>query len=137
MGLFDTIAEQASSVLPKSGGQGGLMEAVMSLITNPETGGLQGLIKSFQEKGMGEIVASWISGGPNLPVSAEQVQNVLGNAQIQAIAQKLGIDSQAASSGIASLLPGIINKLTPDGAVPESGMLAQGLAMLKGLGGKA
>jgi uncharacterized protein YidB (DUF937 family) len=109
------------------------MEAAISLISNPQIGGLQGLIKAFQDKGLGDIIASWVSTKPNLPISAEQIQSVFGNEQIQAIAQKLGMDSQAASSGLASVLPTVVDKLTPDGAVPEGGMLDKGLAMLKGL----
>lgn len=82
---------------------------------------------------MGEIIASWISIKPNLPLSAEQIQSVFGAEQIQAVAQKLGVDSQAASSGLASVLPSVVDKLTPDGTVPEGGVLEKGLAMLKGL----
>lgn len=133
MGLLDTLTEQASNVFSKSGGQSGLMEAAISLISNPQIGGLQGLIKAFQDKGLGDIIASWVSTKPNLPISAEQIQSVFGNEQIQAIAQKLGMDSQAASSGLASVLPTVVDKLTPEGAVPEGGMLDKGLAMLKGL----
>ena len=133
MGLFDTITEQASNVLSKSGGQSGLMEAAIGLISSPQIGGLQGLIKAFQDKGLGDIIASWISTKPNLPISAEQIQSVFGNEQIQAVAQKLGVDPQTASSGLASVLPTVVDKLTPEGSVPEGGMLDKGLVMLKGM----
>lgn len=136
MGLFDTITEQAGNVLSKSGGQSGLMEAAIGLISSPQIGGLPGLIKAFQDRGLGDIIASWISTKPNLPISAEQIQEVFGKEQIQAVAQKLGMDTQVASSGLASVLPTVVDKLTPEGTVPEGGMLDKGLAMLKGLTSK-
>ena len=135
MGLLDSIVGQVSGSLSNAGdGQGGLMEVVMGLINNPDTGGIQGLINAFKEKGLGNLVGSWIGSGQNLPISAEQIQAVLGSEQVQAIAQKLGLSTAEISSGLATLLPQVIDKLTPDGQVPEGGMLEQGLALLSGLG---
>ena len=78
-------------------------------------------------------MASWIGTGENLPISAQQLQSVLGNEQVRAIAQKLGISGDAAASGLASVLPQVIDKLTPTGTVPESGALGQAIDLLKGL----
>ncbi len=139
MELFDSIAGKISGALSESGKSqpGGLMDVVIDLINNPKTGGLQGLINLFKEKGLGDIVASWIGTGQNLPISGEQIQSVLGSEQVQSIAQKLGISASDASSGLANLLPQAIDKLTPNGQLPEGGMLEQGLALLKGLTKKA
>ena len=43
-----------------------------------QPGGLQGLVQSFHDKGMGGLVSSWISSGPNPPISGDQVHQVLG-----------------------------------------------------------
>lgn len=140
MGLFDAIAGQVVNSLSSSSdsAQGGMMDAVLGLLgNNTERGGLASLISAFQENGLGDTVASWISTGQNLPISSEQLQAVLGNEQVQAIAQKLGLSAEDASSGLANLLPQVIDKLTPDGQVPESGLLEQGLALLKGFGNNA
>jgi len=138
MGLFDSIAGQVGGMLSggaSGGSQGGLLEVVMSLINNQETGGLSGLIKAFQEHGLGDAVASWIGTGSKLPVSGDQIQSVLGSEQVQAIAQKLGLSTEDAAGGLATLLPQVIDKLTPDGQLPQGGgILAQGLDLLKGLG---
>jgi uncharacterized protein YidB (DUF937 family) len=136
MGLFDAIAGQVSGALANAGassGQGGLMDIVSGLINNPQTGGIEGLVKSFQDKGLGDAMASWIGTGVNQAISGEQIQHVLGNEQVQAFAQKLGLSSTDISSGLASLLPQVIDKLTPTGQVPEGGLLAQGLSLLKGM----
>lgn len=133
MGLLDSIIGQVTGTSPDAGdsGQGGLLEVVTNLINNPETGGIQGLVSTFKEKGLEDSVASWIGTGQNLPISGEQIQAVLGSEQLQTIAQKLGLSSTEASSGLASLLPQVIDKLTPDGQLPEGGILEQGLALLK------
>ncbi|RJG02714.1 YidB family protein [Noviherbaspirillum sedimenti] len=136
MGLFDSIAGQLGGMIPGAGNgdsQGGLLEAGMSLLNSQ--GGLQGLIQTFQEHGLGDTVASWIGTGSNLPISADQIQSVLGSEQVQAIAQKLGLSTAEASGSLATMLPQLIDRLTPDGQLPEGGgMLEQGLNLLKGLG---
>lgn len=136
MGLFDAIAEQAASALSNAGdnGQGGIMEVVAGLLGDSETGGIQALVSAFKDKGLGELVASWIGTGENLPISAEQLQTVLGSEQVQAIAQKLGLSSSDVSDSLAKLLPQAIDTLSPNGQLPEGNMLEQGLALLKRFG---
>lgn len=121
MGLLDQIA---GSVLGQSGdtdadSQNGMLGTIMGLI-NQQEGGLSGLVSAFQSGGLGEIVNSWVSRGENLPVSAEQIQAVLGSEQISGIASKLGIDPASAASGLAQLLPLVVDKLTPDGSVDNT-----------------
>lgn len=137
MGLFDSIAGQAAGALSSvtENRKPDMMGAITDLIS-PEKGGLQALITQFREMGFGDIIASWIGTGQNLPISGEQLQSVLGDAQVQAIAQKLGLSSADASSGLANLLPQVVDKLTPNGQLPEGNLAAQGLALLKGFNGK-
>lgn len=130
MGLFDSLVGQVESAL--SGNQGGVMDAVTHLINNPETGGLQGLIKTFQDKGLGNEVASWISTGQNMPVTADQILQVIGNDRLQSIAQKFGLSPQTLSSGLAEMLPHVIDKLSPNGQLPANHLVEQGLSLLKG-----
>jgi uncharacterized protein YidB (DUF937 family) len=103
----------------------------LGLITNPQTGGLQGLIQTFKQKGLGDAVSSWISTGENQPVSGDQVQHALGGNFIQQIAQQLGSSKSEVSGSLANLLPEIIDKLTPSGTLPEGDALNQGLNRLK------
>ncbi|MEO7032124.1 MAG: YidB family protein [Burkholderiaceae bacterium] len=134
MGLFDSIAGQVGNALSRTEGgeHGGLMETVMGLINNPQSGGIQGLMDSFKNQGVGGLLASWIGNGENQPISAEQIQSVLGSEKVQAIADKLGISTADASAKLAGLLPQVIDKLTPNGQVPEGGLLEQGMSLLKG-----
>src|SRR6185369_12162759 len=96
-------------------------------------GGFGGLVQAFEKQGLGEVVASWISTGRNLPVSAEQLQAVLGNDQLAAIARSSGFSPQEASGHLAELLPQVIDRLTPHGQAPQGGSLAGILGMLDGM----
>ena len=133
MGLFDQVAGAIAGAESSAAGTGSpALSGIMELINNPQTGGLQGLIQSFHAGGLSDIVNSWISSGQNLPISAEQIQNVLGNEQVSKIAGQLGIDSNQAAGHLAQFLPQIIDHLTPNGTVPESGnLVGEGLALLK------
>jgi uncharacterized protein YidB (DUF937 family) len=114
------------------GQHGALMEVVLGLVNNPQTGGLAGLVQKFQAGGLGDVVASWISTGQNLPVSADQIVNVLGDGRIQEIARTLGIEPDAVSGHLAQVLPQVVDKLTPNGTLPEAGGLGGLLGALAG-----
>ena len=130
MGLLDSVVGALAS--GQSGGSNPLINIIMQMISNPQTGGLGGLVQSFQQGGLGDVVNSWVSNGQNLPISAEQIQAVLGGGKLQDIASQLGVSTEQASGGLADLLPQLVDKLTPNGQIPEGGdMLTQGLDMLK------
>lgn len=132
MSLLDQVV---GAVTSKLGGQGntqnGLMEVVFGLINN-NAGGLSGLVEAFKDKGLTNITASWVGTGKNLPISPEQIQAVLGNSRIREIAQKLGLSPEATSTQLSQMLPTVVDKLTPDGQIPSSDLLAQGMSLLKG-----
>lgn len=133
MGLLNEIVGKITGLMGHGEGeQSGLLEGVMQLLGNKETGGLGGLVQSFQENGLGGIISSWIGTGENQPISADQIQQVLGNETIQNIAAKAGIAPEEISGKLAEFLPGVIDKLTPDGTIPEGGLLEKGMEFLKG-----
>ncbi len=131
MGLLDDVIKGVAGKFLGGGGQNPLANVVLGLLTNPQTGGLQGLIQTFKEKGLGDAVSSWISTGENQPVSGDQIQHALGGNLIQQIAEQLGSSKSEVSGGLSSLLPQIIDKLTPNGTLPEEDSLQQGLSSLK------
>lgn len=131
MGLLDQVVGAMSG----QQGEGGnaLLNGVLQLVNNPQTGGLSGLVQAFQNGGLGDIAKSWVSTGQNLPISAEQIQSVLGNAQLQSLAAQAGIDTGQLSGQLAQLLPQVVDRLTPDGTVPEGGdLMSRGMELLKG-----
>jgi uncharacterized protein YidB (DUF937 family) len=111
-----------------------LISTVMGLLGGQ--GGLQNLIGQFTSKGLGDVVGSWVSTGKNLPVSGDQLQNVLGKDTIGNLASKLGMDSGALTSQLTNLLPDVVDKLTPNGKVPEGDIMSQVTDLLGGLFGK-
>jgi uncharacterized protein YidB (DUF937 family) len=134
MGLLDQLAGQVIGSLgaqkQDSVSQGDLLGGVMSMINN--AGGLQGILQQLQASGLGDQVASWIGTGANNAVSGNQIQDALGADQVAQIARQAGVEPEHAASGLAQLLPQIIDKLTPDGQVPHGDMLTQGMDLLKG-----
>jgi uncharacterized protein YidB (DUF937 family) len=130
MGFLDKVVSMFGSNVPGVEAHGGLFDQVIGMINNPEIGGLPGLISKFEKGGLGEIVSSWVGTGANATVSGDQITNTLGADKIQEIAGKLGISNTQVSGGLAVLLPHIIDKLTPDGKVPEGGTLENSLSAL-------
>jgi uncharacterized protein YidB (DUF937 family) len=132
MSILDQVVGAVTGKMNAAqGGQSSLLEAVVGLVSNSKAGGLSGLVQAFANKGLGDIASSWVSTGKNLPISPEQIRAVLGDGQIAQIAQKLGLSNQDASSGLAELLPNVVDKLTPGGSVPAPDVLQQGLSLLK------
>jgi uncharacterized protein YidB (DUF937 family) len=133
MGLLDGLLGQVLGKAVGGGQQNALLEAAMGLLNNQQMGGIGGLLQKLQAGGLGDHVASWVGTGQNQAVSADQIHNALGGDQIQQIAQKIGIEPGHASEGLAALLPQLIDKLTPNGSLPQGQALDQGLAGLKKL----
>jgi len=113
------------------GSGGGLLEGILSLVQNKESGGLQGLVKSLSDNGLGDAVASWVGTGSNLPVSGDALTKALGPERVQAMAQAAGVSAPEASGQLASLLPRLIDSLTPGGSVPDNDVLAKGIALVR------
>ncbi len=120
------------------GGAGDKQNAIMPIIMNlisGQSGGLGGLIQKFTSKGLGDVVSSWVGTDKNLPISPDQVQDVLGTDTVKDIASKLGMDTNAVTGQLSNLLPDVVNKLSPDGKIPEGDILSKGMDMLGGLTG--
>jgi len=113
MALFDTIL---SGIEAKDTQHAALYDEVGKLVN--QSGGVNGLATQFEQKGLGGVMSSWISNGPNPPISGEQVMDVLGHDKIVAIAAKAGLSEQQVSDGISKLLPVVVDHLTPNGTVP-------------------
>lgn len=129
MGLFDSLA---GNMLGKLGGEKGAIAQVAVDLFN-QNGGLPGVLEKFKAAGFSNEVASWVGKSANLPISAEQITQVLGSATIQTAANKLGINADEISTKIAEYLPQVIDRMTPNGEVSkDSGnLLATLLGMLK------
>jgi uncharacterized protein YidB (DUF937 family) len=118
-----------------SGGTAAIVQQITGMLGGGA--GLAGLVKTFTDKGLGNIVGSWVGMGANLPISPQQVMQALGTDQINQMAAKAGLDlsavAQRVSLRVSQVLPGLVDKLTPNGQIPDTATLAKGLSALKGL----
>jgi uncharacterized protein YidB (DUF937 family) len=73
------------------------------------------------------VANSWVGPGQNEPVSPGQLGSALGPDIIRAIAQRSGLSEEEVSRQLSQVLPGIVDKLTPDGRLPTEPELSQRL----------
>ena len=128
MGLLDSILGAVTGKTDSSGGAAQLIGVLGGLLA--QSGGLQGLANKFAQSGQGNAFQSWVGMGENQPISSNQIQNVLGSTQVNALAAKMGIDPAQASSFLAEYLPKVVDKLTPAGKIDPTADHQQGLAVL-------
>jgi uncharacterized protein YidB (DUF937 family) len=131
MEFFEEAADELlKNVFSGQNTQSGMLQSIMGILNSSESGVAEGLLNIFNEKGLGEVMSSWIGKGENLPISPEQIQQVLGRDQVQQIAEKLRVSPEEASSGLAEMLPQIVDKLTPEGSLPIQDLFHQGLGLI-------
>ena len=158
MGLLDSVlgavmggqqGGQQAQAGGSAGGLGGLGGIIGMVASNPQLmqvvtgmlsndgghGGLGGLMAKFQQAGLGDAASSWVGHGENTPVSGDQLTNVLGADTMAGLAEKLGVSQGDAAGQLSSILPGLIDKLTPHGEAPAGGLGNAGdlMGMLGGL----
>lgn len=127
MGLLDSVIGALGGAQGgNGGGQGDALQAIIAMLAQgngPGGGGLGGLMQQFQQGGLGDLVASWVGTGQNLPVSPGQLQDVLGSDMLSQFAQQLGLSQGQAADQLSQLLPQVVDKLTPNGQLPDAGGL--------------
>jgi uncharacterized protein YidB (DUF937 family) len=94
----------------------GLVSVVSGVLE--KHGGVQGVVSEFEKNGLGATVQSWVGTGPNQPISADQVHQVLGADLLQQLSEKSGIPVQDLAQKLAHVLPQAVDKLTPHGTIP-------------------
>ncbi|MDR3557058.1 MAG: YidB family protein [Syntrophobacteraceae bacterium] len=110
--------------------QAGLAQGVMGLLTSRETGGLEGLIQAFEQRGLGEVISSWVGNGENMAITPQQVHEVLGSNVIQQLAEKANLSPDETKLKLSELLPTLIDKITSEGNIPKGGWLDKGKELL-------
>jgi uncharacterized protein YidB (DUF937 family) len=109
MGLFDGML-------------GGIVGAGMVTVVNgilEQHGGVQGVVGEFERNGFGQTVRSWVGTGPNEPISAGDIQRVLGPDLLQQLSAKSGLSQQDLADKLTQILPRTVDHLTPDGVIPK------------------
>lgn len=107
------------------GGLGGLLAG--GAAGGVLSGGLNDLLRQFQQAGQGEVTKSWVDNGPNKPISSDDLAKALGADQINTLMAHSGLSRQDLLSGLSQYLPEIVNHLTPDGRLPTAQELSQSI----------
>jgi uncharacterized protein YidB (DUF937 family) len=87
-------------------------------------GGLSDLVQKFQTAGHGDVVNSWVGPGANAPIQPAQVGSALGQQTISDLARQSGLSEQELLAQLAQALPGLVDKLSPNGRLPTQAELA-------------
>ena len=127
MELNDIISMGAGALKDKIGGDADssvITDALSGLFSNEEggfdLGNIISSVTSGEEGGIGSIVSSWLGDGENAGVDASQITELLGSDKISAFAEKLGIDTDTALSGLTDAVPNIVDKASEGGSLMGS-----------------
>lgn len=138
MGIFDDFARQIARAAQSFAETANPDLAAGFLDLLKERGGLDGLVRRFHEAGLDDVIASWISTGPNQPLRPEDLAKILDPEQLTELSRRAGVAIGRLPDALASLLPTLVDRLTPDGEIPGPyQLLRMAAAFLRGEHGSA
>lgn len=121
MGILDSL--QNSPAFKNALGQleGAVLPAVLGeVLGSGSQGGLSAIVAKLQQAGLGDQVKSWLGNGQNLPITAQQLQEVLGSDAVRQLAAKYNIPVDQISQILAQQIPNAVDKASPDGKLPHT-----------------
>ncbi|MBK9116557.1 MAG: DUF937 domain-containing protein [Betaproteobacteria bacterium] len=130
-GLLGSMMGGTAGQPPQAQGGGQVVQLVLQLLQR--NGGIEGLLAKMQQAGYGDQAQSWIGTGQNQAVPADVLAQIFGQGQLGEIAQQLGLSRDDAAGGLAQALPDVVDRMTPQGRIPEdtNDLVAQTLAKLR------
>ena len=127
MGLLDSI----TGMLGKGGGKDVMSQLATMLTGKGGDGmGLSRLLDQFKGAGMGDKAESWVSNGENQSLDPDEVEKAIGSERLAKMSKQTGESVGALKTDLSKMIPDAVNKLTPDGKMPNPGDL---MNMVKGL----
>ena len=121
MGILDSLENSPAF----KGALGQLEAAVLPVVLgevlgNGQQGGLSAIVAKLQQAGFGDQVKSWIGDGQNLPITAEQLQQVLGSDTVKQLAARFNIPVDQLAKVLAQQLPAAVDQASPEGKLPHT-----------------
>lgn len=95
-------------------------------------GGLGELLNQMTRAGFGQQADSWVGRGQNQPLPPDAMEQVFGRGGLAEIARRAGLSQADASRGLSQLLPEVVDRVTPEGKVPDLDALAASVDALSG-----
>src|SRR5471030_3074333 len=121
MGILDSLEDSPAFKNALSQLEGAVLPAVLGeVMGNGGQGGLSAIVAKLQQAGFGDQVKSWIGTGQNLPITAEQLQQVLGSDTAKQLAARFNIPLDQLAKILAQQLPAAVDHASPDGKLPHS-----------------
>lgn len=124
MSIFDSVkgmgSDEIKKMVARECGDHPLVGHAVDMVNSKEMGGVEGLMQRFRANGLGEKVESWIGPGGKHPITAQEVERVLGKDRINEIASKFGMSADEASSKLAKVLPTVVSKMAGGGSKAAS-----------------
>jgi uncharacterized protein YidB (DUF937 family) len=120
MGILDELSNS-----PAFKGALGQLEAAVvpvvlsEVVGNGNQGGLSAIVTKLQQSGLGDQVKSWIGNGQNIPITADQLKQVLSNDQVKQLAARFGIPVDQVLEVLAKQLPTAVDQASPNGTLHE------------------
>ena len=123
-GLGDILGQVLGGGSPRAGGGGPAGDILGGMLgrgagTESGMGGLGALLEQMQRAGFGDQARSWVARGQNMPIAPDALDQVFGRGGIDEIARRAGLTPQQTSEGLSQLLPEVVDRVTPDGEVPD------------------
>jgi uncharacterized protein YidB (DUF937 family) len=109
MGLFNGVLRGVAGA--------GVLVLIGKLVN--EHGGMEGMLGTLRDKGLAGAVGSWMGPGENEPVTADQMRDAFGSDRLERLANSSGMTQEEVGSQIATTLPTVVDRLTPEGYLPE------------------
>ncbi|MFJ8084343.1 YidB family protein [Streptomyces sp. NPDC096205] len=125
---FGGVGDLLGGILGGRGGTGSgglLVGALLSALGGKGGNPLGGLLEKLQDAGLGEQARSWVGNGDNLSVTGDQLRQALGDDTLGSVAREAGVTRDQAAVDLAQALPPVVDRLTPEGRVPQAASLEE------------
>ncbi len=116
-------------MLGVGGSAGSPQQAAPQASGGGQFGGLGGLLDSLTKAGHGDTVDSWVKPGENRPIAPGSLGSALGSQTVSDLARQAGVSEQELLEQLSKVLPGVVDKLTPQGQVPDQKRVASLLGL--------
>jgi uncharacterized protein YidB (DUF937 family) len=121
MGILDSLTSSPAFKGALGQLEAAVVPAVLSeVLGNGGQGGLSAIVAKLEQGGLGDQVKSWIGNGQNLPITAEQLQQVLGSEKVKELAARFNIPVDQLAQVLAQQLPLAVDHASPDGRLPHT-----------------
>jgi uncharacterized protein YidB (DUF937 family) len=147
MDLLEQLLKGLGGAQAGQGGQGGnaaVLRGIFDMLAGGQRGqpgpgvpgpqpssGLDDLIRGFRDKGLGDVIDSWVGTGNNRPIAPDQLERGLGQERVREMAGRSGLSLESLLPLLVTALPAIIDALTPRGQVPQPSALDEQLRSLR------